>query len=118
MRFAVILLMILTSCHGLTRSDREYIRIRIESHNIAAQVRYIYDLHNETVTLIYKYGHAPEDDSMKAAELQAWKARWNDPYWINRDTALTVDRFLDYCNIYRLNPRKYIDDIDIRYLQP
>lgn len=108
MRNIVILLIILTSCHGLTRSDREYIRIRIESHNVAAQVKYIYDLHNETVTL------SPEDDSLKAAELSAWKARWNDPYLINRDTALTVDKFMEFCEARKLDPKKYVDQIEVK----
>lgn len=116
MKFAALLLMILASCHGLTRSDREYIRLRIETHNALAKARYAEALHNESEMLIYIYGKGGR--AARQMDLARWEARWNIPYGVTDDTALTIDRFLDYCNIHRLNPRKYIDDIDIRYLQP
>lgn len=114
MRFMGLLLVFACACHGLSRSDREYIRISIETHNIMAQVKYISDLHNETEMLIYKYGHTPEDDSMKSAELATWKARWNNPYWINRDTALTVDKFMEFCEARKLDPKHYVDQIEVK----
>lgn len=115
MRFVGFLLFF-ASCQGLSRSDSEYITLRIQTHNALARERYAEALHNETDMLIYIYGK--EGKAARQMDLARWKDRWNVPYQAGDDTALTVDRFLDYCNTHRLNPRKYIDDIDIRYLQP
>lgn len=107
MRYLFILLS-LASCHGLSRSDREYIRIRIESHNIAAQVNYHADLFEEKQMLILRYGKVP------AEEINRFNVNWNNPYTMGRDTALTEESYFEFCRVHGLNPREYIDRLPDR----
>jgi hypothetical protein len=111
---ALIASLTLIACGGLSEKEKKGLEFRLSLRNINATTNYQVARINERARLEIKYIGYSKADTAKAIplELQIFDRQWNSPYDIKRDTAITLDKYLDYCEKHNKNPKYFIDELN------
>lgn len=82
------------------------------------------NLHNQSAALAYKlacikedgnlsvkyYGH-PKRDTLVKLSMDIFRSDYFADYDIKKDTALTLDKYKEYCKAHGYSPKEYIEFI-------
>ena len=106
--FAVIILL---SCRdsGLSEEEKSHIQTLIQSKNATVYLKFVKDSLAEDLRTRRKFELLPVDsirDYLKSHG-QVYANEWNQPYDINKDYKLTVQKYLDYCEANGKDPKSF-----------
>lgn len=114
MKYLVLILCLssLWACSGeLSQKEREELAHYINLHNSEAKTQMDIALIKEETE--YKIRHMDQSKeewfSQKLrSHLNLFAMNYNQPYDIRKDTALTVEKYLQYCKAHNYAPKEYI----------
>lgn len=111
--FPILLLSIfvLSSC-GMSKDDKDTLEANILIHNTKASYQFISARNDEELRLNMKYFGKKEKQTMINLDLAAWESEWFRFYDIKKDTALTMEKYLEYCKANGFDPKTKIKFLD------
>lgn len=109
----IVLFLFLISCKS--GGDNELMKTKLFIHNKNAALKYQYaEIDAETNSQIkyMKYKGDSDYQNLIDLELKSFRLSWNKPYDIQKDSALTYEKYEEYCKAHGYDKETYINYID------
>lgn len=112
--FTILTIALFSCSNSLSDSKKASIKLSIDLHNVNTSLKYKLDSIDEATNYKIRLFKAKikEDKDYTETHMAVFANQWNDPYDIQKDRFLTVEKYLDYCKANGLNAESYHKFLD------
>lgn len=118
----LLFLIFLSACgdkkdqYGLTEFERNLIEMKLKHRNQDNAVEFEFAVMDKQTDLIITDMRIGRDtmitQKLRKLELEKFISDYNDPYDIAKDTALTYEKYADYCKAHNYDVKTYVNYIN------